>query len=80
MLEIIIAGVVIGWRSNLSEGLYNYILLRRVMLSARRIPLARIKSYSLLMCRQIYVVLCMRYFLCSHQLNVDGKYTLLSGK
>ena len=80
MLEIIIAGVVIGWRSNLSEGLYNYILLRRVMLSARRIPLARIKSYSLLMCRQIYVVLCMRYFLCSHQLNVDGKHSLLSGK
>ena len=56
------------------------ILLRRAMLSARRIPLARIKSYSLWMCRQIYVVLCMRYYLCSHQLNVGGKHSLLLGK
>ena len=62
------------------DGRHVCILLRRAMLSARRIPLARIKSYSLWMCRQIYVVLCMRYFLCSHQLNVDGKHSLLLGK
>ena len=42
----------------------NY-LLRRAMLSARRIPLARIKSYLLLMCRQFYVVLCILLSLCS---------------